>query len=184
MEESIDTPIASATPSQRLQHVAHGQRRAKFFSINGGLHADMAILKEQLESQKQENEELKAEIIRLKADMTNLCAMARIDTPATVAGIINKPISIRRIMVETGAYYGVSLADILSDRRLAQMVLARHTSIYLARILTQASYPAIGRVIGNRDHTTCLHAVRKVIKRLENDPVLAADIEAIKARFA
>lgn len=77
--------------------------------------------------------------------------------------------------------FGVSRADILSIRREAKVVLPRQIVAYLAKTLTTRSLPDIGRRLGGKDHTTILHAVRKISARVQNDCELAARIERIKA---
>ena len=58
--------------------------------------------------------------------------------------------------------YNVSRSDLLSSRRTANVVRPRQVAMYLAKTLTLRSLPEIGRRFGGRDHTTVLHAVRKI----------------------
>ena len=58
--------------------------------------------------------------------------------------------------------FNVSRADILSSRRTATVVRPRQIAMYLSKLLTPRSLPEIGRRFGGRDHTTVLHAVRKI----------------------
>jgi chromosomal replication initiator protein len=64
---------------------------------------------------------------------------------------------------------GVSLTEITGDKRSRAIVESRHLAMYLARELTDASLPKIGERIGNRDHTTVLHAVEKIAKLMQED---------------
>lgn len=75
----------------------------------------------------------------------------------------------------------ISLNDIKSARRTDNVVKPRQIAMYLAKELTQRSLPDIGRRFGGRDHTTVLHAVRKIRENIKTDAGLAAQIEAIKA---
>jgi chromosomal replication initiator protein len=59
-------------------------------------------------------------------------------------------------------------------------VLPRQVAMYLAKTLTLRSLPEIGRRFGGRDHTTVLHAVRKIESLVGNDNVLAEEIELLK----
>lgn len=77
--------------------------------------------------------------------------------------------------------YDVTRDDILSSRRTTVVVRPRQVAMYLAKMLTLHSLPQIGRRFGNRDHTTCLHAVRKIGSLIQSDPDLAAEILAIRA---
>jgi hypothetical protein len=62
------------------------------------------------------------------------------------------------IVAEVAKRWDVSVTDIRSARRTAEVVVPRHVAILLCRTLTQMSHPQIGRAIGGRDHTTTLHA--------------------------
>jgi chromosomal replication initiator protein len=79
--------------------------------------------------------------------------------------------------------YNVSRADLLSSRRTANVVRPRQVAMYLAKILTLRSLPEIGRRFGGRDHTTVLHAVRKIEALAANDSALADEIEALKRQL-
>jgi chromosomal replication initiator protein len=96
-----------------------------------------------------------------------------------------RPSDPRRIRVEdilriVAKHYGVSRADLLSSRRTANVVRPRQIAMYLAKTLTLRSLPEIGRRFGGRDHTTVLHAVRKIEGLVSGDKVLAEEIEVLK----
>jgi hypothetical protein len=71
-------------------------------------------------------------------------------------------ISIRRIQKTVAAFYNVGLLDLRSHRRTMPVTFYRQIAMYLAKELTTNSLPAIGRQFGGRDHTTVLHAWRKI----------------------
>jgi chromosomal replication initiator protein len=77
-------------------------------------------------------------------------------------------------------HYNVSKADILSSRRTASVVRPRQVAMYLAKALTLRSLPEIGRRFGGRDHTTVLHAVRKIETLSAEDNGVAGDIDLLK----
>jgi hypothetical protein len=76
--------------------------------------------------------------------------------------------------------FGVSRLALESACRTADIVLPRQVGIYLARKLTARSMPDIGRRFGGRDHSTIIHAIRKISHRLCVDPELANRINTIK----
>jgi len=76
-------------------------------------------------------------------------------------------------------YPGITLFDLSSQRRTAKMVFARQVAMFMAKKLTSQSLPEIGRRFGGRDHTTVLHAVRKIERLVGTDPQLAATVERI-----
>lgn len=90
------------------------------------------------------------------------------------------PVTIREIHRAVAGHFGISLIDILSERRTASVVRPRQVAMYLAKCLTTRSLAEIGRHTGGRDHTTALHAVRKIEALVSTDSGLAADIAAIK----
>jgi chromosomal replication initiator protein len=112
-------------------------------------------------------------------------------TVETVEGIIRDlvlGIEPRRIKVEdilriVSRHFAVSKADILSDRRHRSVVRPRQIGMYLAKQLTSRSLPEIGRRFGNRDHTTVLHAIRKIDKEMGDNPHLKEEIEELKRQL-
>ncbi|MFD0916775.1 chromosomal replication initiator protein DnaA [Pseudahrensia aquimaris] len=91
-----------------------------------------------------------------------------------------KRVRIEDIQKVVARHYHVSKNDLLSNRRTRVIVRPRQIAMYLAKILTPRSLPEIGRRFGGRDHTTVLHAVRKIEKLLESDHMLAQEIELLK----
>jgi len=79
--------------------------------------------------------------------------------------------------------FGVSVADILSERRLGNIVPPRHVAMYFGRTLTKASLPTIGRWLGGRDHATILHGVRKIETLIRTDHDLAERVAKIKRQL-
>jgi chromosomal replication initiator protein len=108
-----------------------------------------------------------------------------IDMADDVIRDLVRPADPRRIRVEdilriVAKHYGVSRADLLSSRRTANVVRPRQIAMYLAKTLTLRSLPEIGRRFGGRDHTTVLHAVRKIEGLVQGDQALAEEIEILK----
>ena len=91
----------------------------------------------------------------------------------------------RRVRIEdiqrvVARHYNVSKSDLLSSRRTRTIVRPRQIAMYLAKVLTPRSLPEIGRRFGGRDHTTVLHAVRKIEELIGGDKTLADEIELLK----
>jgi chromosomal replication initiator protein len=91
-----------------------------------------------------------------------------------------KRVKIEDIQRTVARQYNVSRADLLSSRRTANVVRPRQIAMYLAKTLTLRSLPEIGRRFGGRDHTTVLHAVRKIENLVDSDAALAEEIEMLK----
>jgi chromosomal replication initiator protein len=74
----------------------------------------------------------------------------------------NRQISVENIQKTVADYYKIKVADMYSKKRPANIARPRQIAMYLAKELTQKSLPEIGDLFGGRDHTTVLHAVRKI----------------------
>lgn len=91
-----------------------------------------------------------------------------------------KRIRIEEIQRIVARHYNVSKQDLLSNRRTRTIVKPRQVAMYLAKMLTPRSLPEIGRRFGGRDHTTVLHAVRKIEDLVGADGKLAQELELLK----
>jgi chromosomal replication initiator protein len=91
-----------------------------------------------------------------------------------------KKVKIEDIQKLVANHYNVSRSDLLSSRRTAAVVRPRQIAMFLSKILTPRSLPEIGRRFGGRDHTTVLHAVRKIEGLSTSDTSLAQDLEFLK----
>jgi chromosomal replication initiator protein len=99
-----------------------------------------------------------------------------------------RPQEPRRIKIEdiqrvVARQYNVSRSDLLSSRRTANVVRPRQVAMYLAKTLTLRSLPEIGRRFGGRDHTTVLHAVRKIEALVSKDATLSDEVELLKRQL-
>ena len=94
-----------------------------------------------------------------------------------------KRVKIEDIQRIVARHYNVSRGDLLSSRRTANVVRPRQVAMYLAKTLTLRSLPEIGRRFGGRDHTTVLHAVRKIEHLVGNDTALAEEVETLKRQL-
>jgi chromosomal replication initiator protein len=91
-----------------------------------------------------------------------------------------KRVKIEDIQKLVATRYNVSRADILSERRTAAVVKPRQIAMFLAKALTPRSLPEIGRRFGGRDHTTVLHAVRKIEKAIVEDRGLNDEVDLLR----
>ncbi|PTM97504.1 chromosomal replication initiator protein DnaA [Mycoplana dimorpha] len=91
----------------------------------------------------------------------------------------------RRVRIEdiqrvVAKHYNVSRQELVSSRRTRVVVMPRQIAMYLSKTLTPRSFPEIGRRFGGRDHTTVLHAVRKIEDLIASDTKLSHEIELLK----
>jgi chromosomal replication initiator protein len=91
-----------------------------------------------------------------------------------------KRIRIEEIQKVVASHFNVSKQDLLSARRNRAIVRPRQIAMYLAKTMTPRSFPEIGKRFGGRDHTTVLHAVRKVEELAAADEALAQELELLK----
>jgi len=91
-----------------------------------------------------------------------------------------KRVRIEDIQRIVARHYNVSKTELLSNRRTRTIVKPRQVAMYLSKVMTPRSLPEIGRRFGGRDHTTVLHAVRKIEDQSGADTSLAQEIELLK----
>src|SRR5207244_2743233 len=92
--------------------------------------------------------------------------------------------TVERIARHVGSCFRVEPKLLASDRRQRPLLLARQVGMYLARKLTPLSLQQIGAYFGGRDHTTVLHACRKIEAALEADPELSGTVRRLHAELA
>ncbi len=129
--------------------------------------------------------ELEGAITRLFAHWQYMKTPISVSVAETIVRDLVHGIEPRRIKIEdilrvVSRHFGVSKGDILSQRRHRSVVWPRQIGMFLSKQLTSRSLPEIGRRFGNRDHTTVLHAIRKIDKILPDDPQLRDEIEELK----
>lgn len=91
-----------------------------------------------------------------------------------------KRVRIERIQRIVAKHFNVTKQEIVSSRRTRSIVRPRQISMYLAKTMTNRSFPDIGRRFGGRDHTTVLHAVRKIESLMADDPGLANEVSLLR----
>jgi chromosomal replication initiator protein len=92
----------------------------------------------------------------------------------------DRRITIDEIQRKVAEHYNIRLQDMHSARRARNVARPRQVAMYLAKQLTARSLPEIGRKFGGRDHTTVMHAVRKVEELMAEDTQIAQDVEIIR----
>lgn len=91
-----------------------------------------------------------------------------------------KLVTIEDIQKKVAAYYEVKVADMISAKRLKQLAVPRQVAMYLTKKIMGLSLPEIGKKFGGRDHTTVLHAVKKIEEMIKDDQELASSIKYLK----
>jgi chromosomal replication initiator protein len=98
-------------------------------------------------------------------------------------GGVERRITVDEIQKVTADHFGLKQADLLSERRTRAVARPRQIAMHICKQLTTRSYPDIGRRFGGRDHTTVLHAVKKIDELIAADEQIARDVEALMRRL-
>ena len=94
-----------------------------------------------------------------------------------------KAVNHNRVLQAVIDFYDIKQADILGSSRKKEVVKPRQVAMYLLREELKSSFPAIGRKLGGKDHTTAIHAYEKISRELGQSEVLAEEINYIKQRI-
>ena len=94
-----------------------------------------------------------------------------------------KVINPRRIVQVVAEFYDLKEKDLIATSRKKEIVKPRQIAMYLLRSELNNSFPAIGRKLGGKDHTTAIYACTKISKDKENDEILTEEIKLIKEQL-
>lgn len=92
----------------------------------------------------------------------------------------DRRVTIEEIQKRVAEYYNIKLSEMSSARRAQMVARPRQVAMYLAKQLTSRSLPEIGRKFGNRDHTTVMHAVKRIDQLRQADAGFAEDVELLR----
>jgi chromosomal replication initiator protein len=92
----------------------------------------------------------------------------------------NRQISVENIQKTVADFFNIKVADMYSKKRPANIARPRQIAMYLAKELTQKSLPEIGELFGGRDHTTVLHAVRKIAADRSKSPEVNHELHVLE----
>lgn len=128
--------------------------------------------------------ELEGAITRLHAGFQLTGQPVTLEAAESIVGDLVRSKEPRRVKIDdilrvVAKHYGVQRGDLLSSRRNQSIVRPRQIGMYLAKSLTSRSLPEIGRRFGGRDHTTVLHAIRKIDSLKQQDAVLREEIDVL-----
>jgi chromosomal replication initiator protein len=119
--------------------------------------------------------------LALYADLTKNAGTFDAAVDAIVKrGTVIRKTSIEDIQRKTAEFYKLDLRDFQSAQRSRRVARPRQVAMYLSRELTMRSLPEIGRRFGGRDHTTVLHACRRIAALCQEDPVFRQEVDFLK----
>jgi chromosomal replication initiator protein len=128
--------------------------------------------------------ELEGSLIRVNAFASLANAPITVDfTREVLSNLIREKehrLSIESVQKAVANHFKVGVSDLKSPRRVRTLAHPRQIAMYLCKKHTQTSYPEIGGKFGGKDHTTVMHACRKIERLLKEDDRLASDIATIE----
>jgi chromosomal replication initiator protein len=129
--------------------------------------------------------ELEGSLIRILACSSLACQEINTNMATSVLrdiikGTPKKKIDVKTIQRAAAQHFDIPLDSLKAKTRISRVVLARQVAIYLTRELTDLSLVHIGKCFGGRDHSTILHACKKINHETENNPSLRRRIQTIK----
>ncbi len=160
------------------------KRAVEKSTISAGFEVPADVL-DYLATQLTENgRELEGAITRLHAAYQLTGEKVTCDAAENTIGDLIRSKEPKRVKIDdilriVSKHYGVQRGDLLSSRRNQSIVRPRQIGMYLAKTLTARSLPEIGRRFGGRDHTTVLHAIRKIENLKQQDGVLKDELDSL-----
>lgn len=170
-------------PPEFEMRIAILLNKAKAFNID--LPEEVAtFIAKRLKSNVRELEGALQQVIAFQQFQPSLGKVITIDVAKRVLrdqfSVSNNSVTIENIQKTVADYYKIKVADMYSKRRPKNIALPRQIAMYLAKELTQHSLPEIGANFGGRDHTTVMHAVRKIAQERKTDADLNHELHVLK----
>ena len=99
---------------------------------------------------------------------------------ADILRVSDRKVTIEEIIRKVADHYNLRMTDLMSARRSRSIARPRQVAMFLSKMLTSKSLPEIGRRFGGRDHTTVIHAVRKIEELKFVDAQLSEEVEILR----
>jgi chromosomal replication initiator protein len=187
LQRGLVTEINAMDPALRLKILDKRAQEKRAIDPAFELSSDVvALLADRLT---ESGRELEGAINRLYLTWQLMRAPVTLDVAEAIIRDLVQGIEPRRIKIDdilriVSRHFAVSKQDILSQRRHRSVVRPRQIGMYLAKHLTSRSLPEIGRRFGDRDHTTVLHAIRKIDKEVGENPRLKDELDELKRQLS
>ncbi len=183
LQRGLVTEISS--PDYELRRKIIERRVQEKQQIDASFEVPLDVMDLMAHKLTENGRELEGAIIRLHAHWQYMHTPISVEVAETVIRDLVQGAEPHRVRIEdiiklVSRHYGISKPDILSQRRHRSVVWPRQIGMYLSKQLTARSLPEIGRRFGDRDHTTVLHAIRKIDKVISENPRVHDEIEELK----
>jgi hypothetical protein len=165
------------TPMLRELHEARKARLQRMKAWHNNNVVPLHKVRPIDQAQQEAEPEPKSEEMPIAEPMPALTPIEEIEQPVVLE---NTNVSIRQIQTVVAKRYRVSLSELVSNSRNQFIMLPRQIAYALARRLTDKALPTIAKAFGGRDHTTILHGIRKVEKRVRHDSGFAVELHQLE----
>ena len=135
---------------------------------------------------------IRSNIRELEGSLNRVCAFSKVTNKPITVDLIrqvlrdnlrdtSRQLSIDEIQRAVARAFGVKVTELKSDTRERNITTARQVAMYLCRKLTASSFPYIGDQFGGRDHSTVIHAVRKIERKVTEDSAFQSRVDTLMA---
>jgi chromosomal replication initiator protein len=177
--------VCGIEPADRMLRLGILERKLQTLARQGGFHpaARAEVLQFLADRFTDSVRELEGALNTLVARVGGDIARLTLDESQAILrphlSVSERKVTVDTIQKVVAEHYALKQADLLSERRARAIARPRQVAMWLAKQITTRSLPDIGRRFGGRDHTTVLHAVRRIESLKADDPVLARDVDML-----
>ncbi|WP_397420327.1 chromosomal replication initiator protein DnaA [Phenylobacterium sp.] len=177
--------VCGIEPADRMLRLGILERKLQTLARQGGFHpaARAEVLQFLADRFTDSVRELEGALNTLVARVGGDIARLTLDEAQAILrphlSVSERKVTVDTIQKVVAEHYALKQADLLSERRARAIARPRQVAMWLAKQITTRSLPDIGRRFGGRDHTTVLHAVRRIEALKADDPVLARDVDML-----
>ena len=177
--------VCGIEPADRMLRLGILERKLQTLARQGGFHpaARAEVLQFLADRFTDSVRELEGALNTLVARVGGDIARLTLDEAQAILrphlSVSERKVTVDTIQKVVAEHYALKQADLLSERRARAIARPRQVAMWLAKQITTRSLPDIGRRFGGRDHTTVLHAVRRIESLKADDPVLARDVDML-----
>ena len=177
--------VCGIEPADRTLRLGILERKLHTLAQQGGFHpaARAEVLQFLADRFTDSVRELEGALNTLVARVSGDIARLTLDEAQAILrphlSVSERKVTVDTIQKVVAEHYALKQADLISERRARAIARPRQVAMWLAKQITTRSLPDIGRRFGGRDHTTVLHAVRRIEALKADDPVLARDVDML-----
>ena len=177
--------VCGIEPADRTLRLGILERKLHTLAIQGGFHpaARPDVLQFLADRFTDSVRELEGALNTLVARVGGEIARLNLDEAQAILrphlSVTERKVTVDTIQKVVAEHYAMKQSDLISERRARAVARPRQVAMWLAKQITTRSLPDIGRRFGGRDHTTVLHAVRRIEQLKAEDPVLARDVDLL-----